>query len=318
MLLFIKSLPRMVRSASKDISRHFSTAFSSSLSIAIALLIATFMTVMAASIDQFTKNIESEFVVQVSLLPTVTEEQRQVLTDELSSMKGAGHVTYSTKDQELDELIAQNGEIFSQYAGEDRNPLLDVLTVHLENAQQMEAVSKEAAKLDGVASVSYGGSMISKMVDVILKENTDGVHGDLCYMDVFDAARTGGWLLGGFMIILAVYLTRISVKMTIHTRQEEIAIMRQVGAYNWYITTPFVFEGLIIGFWGALVPGLLVLLGYPALYNLLGGVLLSDMFVLISPWPFAAYVTAGVFGIGLLTGALGSWLAVRKYLRWYR
>lgn len=300
MLLFIKSLPRMVRSASKDISRHFSTAFSSSLSIAIALLIATFMTVMAASIDQFTKNIESEFVVQVSLLPTVPEEQRQVLTDELSSMKGAGHVTYSTKDQELDELIAQNGEIFSQYAGEDRNPLLDVLTVHLENAQQMEAVSKEAAKLDGVASVSYGGSMISKMVDV------------------FDAARTGGWLLVGFMIILAVYLTRISVKMTIHTRQEEIAIMRQVGAYNWYITTPFVFEGLIIGFWGALVPGLLVLLGYPALYNLLGGVLLSDMFVLISPWPFAAYVTAGVFGIGLLTGALGSWLAVRKYLRWYR
>lgn len=300
MLLFIKSLPRMVRSASKDISRHFSTAFSSSLSIAIALLIATFMTVMAASIDQFTKNIESKFVVQVSLLPTVTEEQRQVLTDELSSMKGAGRVTYSTKDQELDELIAQNGEIFSQYAGEDRNPLLDVLTVHLENAQQMEAVSKEAAKLDGVASVSYGGSMISKMVDV------------------FDAARTGGWLLVGFMIILAVYLTRISVKMTIHTRQEEIAIMRQVGAYNWYITTPFVFEGLIIGFWGALVPGLLVLLGYPALYNLLGGVLLSDMFVLISPWPFAAYVTAGVFGIGLLTGALGSWLAVRKYLRWYR
>ena len=300
MLLFIKSLPRMVRSASKDISRHFSTAFSSSLSIAIALLIATFMTVMAASIDQFTKNIESEFVVQVSLLPTVTEEQRQVLTDELSSMKGAGHVTYSTKDQELDELIAQNGEIFSQYAGEDRNPLLDVLTVHLENAQQMEAVSKEAAKLDGVASVSYGGSMISKMVDV------------------FDAVRTGGWLLVGFMIILAVYLTRISVKMTIHTRQEEIAIMRQVGAYNWYITTPFVFEGLIIGFWGALVPGLLVLLGYPALYNLLDGVLLSDMFVLISPWPFAAYVTAGVFGIGLLTGALGSWLAVRKYLRWYR
>ncbi|OLU47401.1 permease-like cell division protein FtsX [Faecalibaculum rodentium] len=300
MLLFIKSLPRMVRSASKDISRHFSTAFSSSLSIAIALLIAMFMTVMAASIDQFTKNIESEFVVQVSLLPTVTEEQRQVLTDELSSMKGAGHVTYSTKDQELDELIAQNGEIFSQYAGEDRNPLLDVLTVHLENAQQVEAVSKEAAKLDGVASVSYGGSMISKMVDV------------------FDAARTGGWLLVGFMIILAVYLTRISVKMTIHTRQEEIAIMRQVGAYNWYITTPFVFEGLIIGFWGALVPGLLVLLGYPALYNLLGGVLLSDMFVLISPWPFAAYVTAGVFGIGLLTGALGSWLAVRKYLRWYR
>ncbi len=97
MLLFIKSLPRMVRSANKDISRHFSTAFSSSLSIAIALLIAAFMTVMAASVDQFTKNIESEFVVQVSLLPTVTEEQRQVLTDQLSAMEGAGEVTLDRK-----------------------------------------------------------------------------------------------------------------------------------------------------------------------------------------------------------------------------
>lgn len=82
-------------------------------------------------------------------------------------------MTFSTREQELDELIAQNGEIFSQYAGQDRNPLLDVLTVHLENAQQVETVSREAEKLQGVASVSYGGSMISKIVDV------------------FDAARTG-------------------------------------------------------------------------------------------------------------------------------
>lgn len=300
MLLFLKSLPRLIRNANKDITRHFSTAFSSSLSIAIALLIAAFMTVMAANIDQFARNIESEFVVQVSLLPTVTEEQRDQIATQLATMDGAASVEYSTKEQELDKLIEQNGEIFSQYAGPDRNPLFDVLIVHLENAQQVEAVSKEARTIDGVANVTYGGNMVSKMIDI------------------FEAARTAGYLLVAFMILLAVYLTRISVKMTIHMRQEEIAIMRQVGAYNWYITTPFVFEGLIIGFWGALIPALLVMLGYPALYNLLGGVLLSDMFVLIPPYPFALWVGAGVFAIGLCVGALGSWLAVRKYLRWYR
>ena len=299
MLLFIKSLPRLARNARKDAARHFSMTFSSALSIAVALVIAAFMSVAAANIDQFAMNIESEVVVVVSLQPATDEATRASMENQLKALDGVSDVTYSTKDQELDELISENGSIFSRYAGEN-NPLFDVFTVRLDDPGQVEAVADFAKTLPGTASVSYGGNVVTKMIQI------------------FSAARTGGYILTACMILLAIFLTRTSVKMTINNRKEELAIMRQVGAYNWYITTPFVFEGLIIGFWGALVPALLVMIGYPILYNMLGGTLLSEMFVLIPPLPFALYVGAGIFAIGLVTGAFGSWLAVRKYLKWYR
>lgn len=299
-MLFIKSLPRMIRNASKDASRHFSMTFSSALSIGIALLIAMVMTVVSANMNEFARNIESEVVVQVSLRPGTTDIQREEMSTKLNSLEGVGSVVYSTKDQQLNELIAENGAIFSRYQGEDKNPLFDVFTIHMKDASQVEAVSDAARAMSQTVSVTYGGDIVSKMISL------------------FSAARTGGYVLSAFMIVLAIFLTRTSVKMTIASRSEELAIMRQVGAYNWYITTPFVFEGLITGFWGALVPALLALIGYPFLYNVLNGVFLSDMFVLVPPFPFAALVALGVFAIGLLTGALGSWLAVRKYLRWVR
>lgn len=299
-MLFLKSLPRMIRNANKDASRHFSMTFSSALSIGIALLITMVMTVISANMDQFASHIESEVVVQVSLQPGTTEAQRQDMTVTLNGLDGVDSVVYSTKDQQLNQLIAENGAIFSRYQGEDKNPLFDVLTIHMADASQVDAVSEAAKNMPGTVSVTYGGDIVTKMIQL------------------FSAARIGGYGLSAFMILLAIFLTRTSVKMTIVSRQEELAIMRQVGAYNWYITTPFVFEGLIIGFWGALIPALAVLAGYPLLYNVLNGVFLSDMFVLVTPFPFAPLVAAGIFAIGLVTGALGSWLAVRKYLRWVR
>lgn len=299
-MLFLKSLPRMIRSARKDASRHFSMTFSSALSIGIALLITMVMTIVSANMNQFASHIESEVVVQVSLQPGTTLEQRRAMTTELNGLPGVDSVVYSTRDQQLNALIAENGPVFSRYKGEDKNPLFDVLTIHMKEADQVEAVSEAAKAMPQTVSVTYGGDIVTKMIQL------------------FSAARIGGYGLSAFMILLAIFLTRTSVKMTIVSRQEELAIMRQVGAYNWYITTPFVFEGLIIGFWGALIPALAVLAGYPLLYDLLGGVFLSDMFVLMAPWPFAGITALGLFAIGLITGALGSWLAVRKYLRWVR
>ena len=69
MLLFFKSLPRLVRSANKDMHRHFSMTFSSIVSIGIALLMALFIFVIYMNVGGFTSQIENEFMIQVSLNP---------------------------------------------------------------------------------------------------------------------------------------------------------------------------------------------------------------------------------------------------------
>ena len=108
------------------------------------------------------------------------------------------------------------------------------------------------------------------------------------------------------MVLIAVFLIRNTIKMTILVRKDEIAIMRTVGAYNWYISFPFVLEGIFIGFWGALGPVLICIFGYTGLYHVL------------KPYPFVLWTSGGILLIGMVVGMLGSYLAVRKYLRWTR
>lgn len=154
--------------------------------------------------------------------------------------------------------------------------------------------------MDGIVSASYGGDGITVMVDI------------------FEGLRLGGGIFVVFLGLLAVLLIKNTIKITIQTRQEEIAIMRNVGASNWYIRMPFIIEGMYIGILGALVPIVLVCGGYYLVYEALGGIFLSSMFVMVDVWPFAVLVGVLILLIGMAVGMIGSSFAVGKYLRWKR
>ena len=166
MLLFFKSLPRLVRSANKDMHRHFSMTFSSIVSIGIALLMALFIFVIYMNVGGFTSQIESEFMIQVSLNPTLEDEEISKLSDSISSLASVKKVTYSSKEEELDALIKENGAMFKQYKGEDKNPLYDVLNVELKDNTKISKVTKKISKMDGVVQATYGGSAINTMIQL--------------------------------------------------------------------------------------------------------------------------------------------------------
>lgn len=300
MILFIKCLPRLIHRAGVDIRRHFTLTFSSVLSIGVALLIAMLMVVTAVNVNGFTKNIESEFIVQISLEPTIEQREVDSLIQSISVMDNVKSVNYSSKEAELDKLIEQNGEIFEQYKGENKNPLYDVLIVELLDNKTIDSFTKKTSKMAGVIEATYGGDSIYTLINV------------------FEAVRYGGMIFVAIMVILAIFLIRNTIKMTISVRRDEIAIMRQVGAYSWYISVPFMFEGMFTGLLGALGPALICGFGYTYLYQALNGNFMSEMFKLIEPFPFVLWVSLALFTVGGLVGMIGSMLATRKYLRWAR
>ena len=118
--------------------------------------------------------------------------------------------------------------------------------------------------------------------------------------------------------ILALLFIQNTIRMTIQARNTEIAIMRSVGASNWYIRGPFILEGMYIGVLGSIIPIVLISCGYYALYQAFDGVLLSSMFVMKPMWPFIFGVCLILLLGGILVGMAGSFLAVGKYLRWKR
>lgn len=295
MILFFKSLPRMFKSASRDMRRHFSMCLSSSLSIAVALVMATVVCLCALTLDYMTTNIETSLQVQVSLSPTASDEQKQCVYGQLVSMEGVQSVTYSSKDEELEALIEENGAYFEQYR--DSNPLYDVYLVDVTPADAMASVSSQASSLAGVIDVQDGGEQVEKMTHL------------------FSLVRSASLVLSVLLSVLGIFLVQNTIRSSVRSRENEIAIMRTVGAHSYQIRIPFFLEGLSLGFWGALAPVLLIVLGYPALYHALGGVLVSGMLELIRPVPFIFYAGGIILIAGLLMGALGSWIATGRTVR---
>ena len=91
--------------------------------------------------------------------------------------------------------------------------------------------------------------------------------------------------------------------------------MRLVGASNTSIKLPFVFEGFVLGVFGSIIPILISIYGYVFLYNQTGGYVFTQIITLVEPFPFVLTVSLILLVIGSLVGMLGSWRAVKKYLK---
>ena len=91
--------------------------------------------------------------------------------------------------------------------------------------------------------------------------------------------------------------------------------MRLVGASNISIKLPFVFEGMLIGIIGSILPIILVVYGYYSLFDIMNGKLLTDIFTLVPPSEIVFKIGAFILLIGAVVGMLGSSSAVKKYLK---
>ena len=297
----LQNLPAHLAGAWRNLIRHISLTVSSVIAVTVTLLIVGVLMVVAGNISDFTDNIESDFQIQATISPGFSDdtqiEERQHQIEELDHVRSC---TFSSKEEELQELIDENGEMFRYYEGEDRNPLYDVFRIELDDNRQISAVSDELNQMDGIVEATYGGDEITMMVSL------------------FEALRSGGLVFVVFLALLALLLIQNTIRMTIQARNTEIAIMRSVGASNWYIRGPFILEGMYIGILGSIIPVAVIAIGYYALYESFHGVLLSSMFVMKPLWPFMAGVCAALIIGGIIVGMAGSFLAVGKYLRWKR
>jgi len=113
------------------------------------------------------------------------------------------------------------------------------------------------------------------------------------------------------LIIAAAVLIATTIRMAIFARRREIAIMKLVGATNWFIRVPFMLEGVIQGMAGAFLAMALLVATRPLYTNLLKSFKFLNLTV-----TYAEILQNGawVLGFGILIGAFGSILGLRRFL----
>jgi cell division transport system permease protein len=106
-----------------------------------------------------------------------------------------------------------------------------------------------------------------------------------------------------------------TINLATYSRREEIAIMKMVGASNWFIRFPFVVEGLMLGLLGGLLGFFLEWGIYDVVTNSIMSGLMGNLISVISFGSVSTVVLLIYVGVGLVVGGFGSSIAIRNYLR---
>ena len=288
---------RSIRDALKSVVRNFSLSFASIMCTTITLILVAVAVVAAANVNNATRLIEDELTIVTYLKKDVTEEQIENIKSEISSYKNIEEVTFKSKDEWKLEMSEYDNSFKTVLNYLDENPLMDSFVLKVNDVKKLSETSEYIKAINGVDTVKYGEGMVEQVISV------------------FDIVQKIVVVVVIALIVVTSFLISNTIKLTIFSRRNEIEIMRLVGASNITIKLPFLFEGFIIGLIGSIIPVCITIYGYVILYSRMHGKLLSNMIMLIKPYPFVFWVSLIVVAIGALVGMYGSIKAVRKYLK---
>ena len=288
---------RSIRDAFKSVVRNFSLSFASIMCTTITLILVAVAIVVAANVQNATKLIEDELTIVTYLQKDVTEEQVENIKTELKSYKNIEEVTFKSKDEWKLEMSNYDDSFKTVLDYLDENPLKDSFVLKVNDVKKLSETSEYIKAITGVDTVKYGEGMVEKVISV------------------FDIVQKIVAIVVIALILVTGFLISNTIKLTIFSRRNEIEIMRLVGASNITIKLPFLFEGLIIGLIGSVIPICITIYGYVILCSRLHGKVFSNMIMLIKPYPFVFWVSFVIVTIGCLVGMYGSIKAVRKYLK---
>lgn len=294
----IRIFIRGIRDAFKSVFRNLSLSLASISSASVTLIIVGIAILFTYNVNSITKHIEDVLTVIVFVDKNITEEELTTLKGKVNSNENIDKNTliYKTSD-DFKEQLSSNEDLKRVLETLDNNPLQSAFVFHVVDVKKIDDTVKEVEQYEHVDYIKYGGSLASKLVNML------EVIRNACVITVFA------------LMFVTVFLVSNTIKITIFSRRQELAIMRLVGTSNTVIKLPFLFEGFIIGIIGSIIPVLLTIFGYTFLYDYVGGDLFSELIVLVKPSSIV-YITSLVLVIvGGLVGMFGSVSAVRRHLK---
>jgi cell division transport system permease protein len=246
---------------------------------------------LLSALDFTESKVEVVANIKLDASPTaITDLQTQLeAMPEVSAVKFVSREEALTRFQQ--SMKDQGREDLTKYL--DTNPLTASYEVKL----------TDPGKATIVADALRASPAVRNVLDT--KETAQNVK------TVTDILRTAGSAILFVIGVIVLFIIVNTIRLAVVARAEEIEIMRLVGASDAFIRWPFVFEGAMVGLFGAAI----TLAGLYFLADPIGGFMVD--FFRVLPLSFGTLARDLIFLVsaaGLGLGILGSWLSVRTYL----
>ncbi len=273
-------------------------SFLSIVSVSASLIILGIVFGSIININFFVENTRDEVnEIRISIKSNISEEQRKTIKKEIQSVKQVESIRYKSKEKAFKEM-KESWEDDSHLLDGIENPLDDYYIATIKNSESVEGVANSIKKIENVVNVDYHQDIIKNFLDI---SNTIKKFASLVII---------------FLFIICIVLISNTIKSRVYSKREEIQIIKCFGGSNYFITSPFVVEGFLIGFIGSLVSIFSCLYIYKYISDNINTVLnsISSEFLLPASNLFM-YITPVLMISGIIVGVLGSIISVKKYLK---
>jgi cell division transport system permease protein len=262
--------------------------------IAVSLFVlGAFLTVASALSGLVTRWTETVQVI-VYLEDATPDRVRESLANRLREDPAVASLQFVSREEALARFRGMFRDLSSLPEDLGENPFPASLEVSLrpqrQSAAEVERLAKAFTGAPGVREIQYDLLWIERL--------STGVR----------LVRVVGAFLGGILVLAAVFTISNVIRLTIYAREDELDIMRLVGATRAYVKGPFVAEGVIQGGLGGLAASLLL---WTALAWLSRDLQVSDLLphatLSLSP-ALAVLLVAG----GMVVGLAGSLMSLSR------
>ena len=294
----------------KNIGRNKMFSIASIATMAACIFLFGIFYSIVLNFNYIVEKAEESVAITVFFDENATQAQKDEIGDTLADADGVLSVTYVSADEAWESFsetyFGGSEEAAEGFANDNPLATSDNYEVYLSDVSKQDDVVALAKSLPGVRPDDGENEGVKKS-DVVADTLTS-------------VNRLVGYVSAAIILILlvvSVFLISNTVTMGVTVRREEIAIMKYIGAKDGFVRAPFIFEGLLIGVIGALIPLVLlyfmygraveyIMTRFSLLRNIIDFLPVTTVYRTLLPIGIA-------LGVGI--GFLGSFMTIRKHLR---
>jgi cell division transport system permease protein len=286
----------VARETAGNLKRNFFMTLAAIITMAVSLSAVGSVFVLRDAINKASVQWRGGVEMAIFLSPSVSTSETSAIQQELKTTPGIKSERFVNKTQayaEFREIFGNNSTIVNALTPADMPPSFRVVPTR---AQDIAELGRQFNGQPGVLTVSYA----QQEIDTLLSQ--------------FNKWRILGYALAAGVSVGAIALIVNTIQLAIFARRREVAVMKLVGATNWFIRVPFMLEGFIHGMTGAILAFVFVYFVRDDIASILPDqTILGTSGLYVSPHE-AVFTGIWLLVIGAAVGVLGSAFAVRRYL----
>ncbi len=300
----ISSAVYSIRQGLKNIRRNLLFSLASIGTIVSCLFLFGVFYCVIVNFRSAMKELENTVTISVFFEPGISDENIKLIGEQIRVREEVNTVEYISPEQAWESYAKEKfkdnyEEAMEIFAGD--NPLKDSAsyTISMKQLDKQAEFVKYLEGLNGVRKVSTSQAV------------ADGVE---ALSSVVTFASIGIIII---LLLVSIFLISNTITIGITVRKEEIAIMKLIGATNFFVRAPFIVEGVTIGLVGSLIPLGLVYLMYDNVISYVIGqfAVVQNLFAFVPVQELFAVLIPVSAAIGVGLGLIGSIMTTRKHLK---